>query len=53
MRRAVVSMRDVEGWSSEEVQEALEISPANQRVLLHRGRQRVRAALEAYLSPSQ
>jgi RNA polymerase sigma-70 factor (ECF subfamily) len=50
MQRAVVSMRDIEGWSSEEVQEALEISPANQRVLLHRGRQRVRAALEAYLS---
>ena len=50
MQRAVVSMRDIEGWSSEEVQEALEISPANQRVLLHRGRQKVRAALEQYLS---
>jgi RNA polymerase sigma-70 factor, ECF subfamily len=53
MQRAVVSMRDIEGWSSEEVADALEISPANQRVLLHRGRQKVRAALEAYLSPSQ
>jgi len=53
MQRAVVSMRDVEGWTSEEVQEALGISAANQRVLLHRGRQRVRAALEDYLSPSQ
>jgi RNA polymerase sigma-70 factor (ECF subfamily) len=53
LQRAVVSMRDIEGWSSEEVQEALDISAANQRVLLHRGRQRVRAALEAYLSPSQ
>jgi len=52
-QRAVVSMRDVDGWSSEEVQEALEITAANQRVLLHRGRQKVRAALEAYLSPSQ
>jgi RNA polymerase sigma-70 factor (ECF subfamily) len=50
---AVVSMRDIEGWTSEEVQEALGISAANQRVLLHRGRQRVRAALDAYLSPSQ
>jgi RNA polymerase sigma-70 factor (ECF subfamily) len=46
-------MRDVEGWSSEEVRAALDISAANQRVLLHRGRQRVRAALEAYLSSSQ
>ena len=53
LQRAVVWMRDVEGWSSEDVQEALDISAANQRVLLHRGRQRVRAALNAYLSPSQ
>jgi RNA polymerase sigma-70 factor (ECF subfamily) len=53
LQRAVVSMRDIEGWSSEEVQEALGISAANQRVLLHRGRQRVRAALDAYLSPTQ
>jgi RNA polymerase sigma-70 factor, ECF subfamily len=50
LQRAVVSMRDVEGWSSEEVQEALGISASNQRVLLHRGRQRVRAALERYLA---
>ena len=53
LQRAVVSMRDVEGLSSEEVQEALDISSANQRVLLHRGRQKVRAALQAYLSPTQ
>jgi len=53
LQRAVVWMRDVEGWTSEDVQEALDISAANQRVLLHRGRQRVRAALNAYLSPSQ
>jgi RNA polymerase sigma-70 factor, ECF subfamily len=50
LQRAVVSMRDVEGWSSEEVQEALGISASNQRVLLHRGRQRVRAALAEYLA---
>jgi len=50
---AVVTMRDVEGLSSEEVQDALDITAGNQRVLLHRGRQRVRAALEAYLSPTQ
>jgi RNA polymerase sigma-70 factor (ECF subfamily) len=50
---AVVTMRDIEGLSSEEVQEALDITPGNQRVLLHRGRQKVRAALQDYLSPTQ
>ena len=45
-QREVVSLRDLEGWSSDEVCEALGISPGNQRVLLHRGRSRVRAALE-------
>jgi RNA polymerase sigma-70 factor, ECF subfamily len=42
----IVRLRDVEGWSSEEVSEALGITPGNQRVLLHRGRAKVRAALE-------
>jgi RNA polymerase sigma-70 factor, ECF subfamily len=46
----VVSLRDIEGWSSEEVCNALELSETNQRVLLHRGRSRLRAALEEYLS---
>ena len=41
-------MRDVEGYSSEEVCEALDVSEANQRVLLHRARSRVRAALERH-----
>jgi RNA polymerase sigma-70 factor (ECF subfamily) len=45
-QREVVNLRDVEGWSSEDVSEALGISPGNQRVLLHRGRSKVRAALE-------
>ena len=49
-QRAVVSLRDVEGWSSEEVCNALEISETNQRVLLHRGRSKIRRALEQYLS---
>jgi RNA polymerase sigma-70 factor (ECF subfamily) len=53
LQRAVVSMRDIEGLSSEEVQEMLDISAGNQRVLLHRGRQKVREALNAYLSPTQ
>jgi RNA polymerase sigma-70 factor (ECF subfamily) len=44
----VITLRDVEGWSSEEVCNVLEISETNQRVLLHRARSRVRAALEAH-----
>ncbi len=50
-QREVIRLRDVEGWSAEEVADALEISDVNQRVLLHRARSRVRAALEGYLSP--
>jgi RNA polymerase sigma-70 factor (ECF subfamily) len=48
-QRAVVSLRDVAGWSSEEVCEELGISEVNQRVLLHRGRTKVRNALERHL----
>jgi RNA polymerase sigma-70 factor (ECF subfamily) len=47
-QRQVVTMRDVCGMSSEEVCAALEISPANQRVLLHRARTVLRAALAGY-----
>jgi RNA polymerase sigma-70 factor, ECF subfamily len=47
-QRTVVALRDVEGWSSEEVREALEISAGNQRILLHRARSRVRNAIESY-----
>jgi len=46
--RIVLWLRDVEGWSSEEVCSALEIQETNQRVLLHRARDRARAALEPY-----
>lgn len=46
---AVFVLRDVEGWSSDEVCVVLELSPENQRVLLHRARTRLRAALEEYL----
>ena len=48
-QRAVIRMRDVEGCSPEEVCEALDVSEGNQRVLLHRARSRVRAALEQHL----
>ena len=50
--RMVVALRDVEGCSAEEVCEMLELSEENQRVLLHRGRSRLRAALDAYLGES-
>jgi RNA polymerase sigma-70 factor, ECF subfamily len=49
-QRAVISLRDLEGWSAEEVRNALELSETNQRVLLHRARTKVRAALEEYLA---
>jgi RNA polymerase sigma-70 factor (ECF subfamily) len=48
MQRLVVTMRDLEGFGSEETCNALEISETNQRVLLHRGRAKVRAALERH-----
>jgi hypothetical protein len=47
-QRTVIALRDVEGWSSEEVSDALEISAGNQRILLHRARSRVRNAIESY-----
>jgi len=45
-QREVVTLRDVEGLSSDEVCHVLEITDGNQRVLLHRGRSRVRQVLE-------
>jgi RNA polymerase sigma-70 factor (ECF subfamily) len=48
-QRTVVTLRDVLGFESAEVCDVLEISVANQRVLLHRGRAVVRQALEDYL----
>lgn len=49
-QRAVITLRDVEGWSSDEVRNVLAISETNQRVLLHRARAKVRRALEPYLA---
>ena len=48
-QREVVCLRDAQGWSADEVCNILRISETNQRVLLHRGRSRVRRALERYL----
>jgi len=49
-QRVVITLRDIEGYSSEDVCAILEISAANQRVLLHRARAAVRGQLEEYLS---
>lgn len=48
-QRVVITLRDVLGHSSDEVCAMLEISQANQRVLLHRARTAVRAGLATYL----
>jgi RNA polymerase sigma-70 factor (ECF subfamily) len=48
-QRAVITMRDVVGFSSEEVCAQLDLSEGNQRVLLHRARAKVRRALESHL----
>ena len=48
-QKVVITLRDIQGWSTEEVCDTLDVSPGNQRVLLHRARSRVRAALERQL----
>lgn len=47
-QREVITLRDLDGWTAEEVCNALELSETNQRVLLHRARAKVRRALESY-----
>jgi RNA polymerase sigma-70 factor (ECF subfamily) len=51
-QREVLTLRDVDGWSSVEVCNELGLSETNQRVLLHRGRAKVRRALESYFEGS-
>src|SRR5437763_1534722 len=48
-QRAVIRLRDVEGWTSQEVCEALGVSEVNQRVLLHRARSRVRREIARHV----
>src|SRR5262249_26187117 len=48
-QRTVVTLRDVDGWDAADVASLLGISEGNQRVLLHRGRSKVRRALEEHL----
>jgi RNA polymerase sigma-70 factor, ECF subfamily len=47
-QRAVITLRDIEGWPPHEVGDLLEVSEVNQRVLLHRARTQVRLAIERY-----
>lgn len=49
LQAEVIRLRDVLGWSSDEVRNALDLSEVNQRVLLHRARTRVRRELDEYL----
>jgi RNA polymerase sigma-70 factor (ECF subfamily) len=49
-QRLIVGLRDIDGRTAEEVCELLELTQENQRVLLHRGRSRLRAALDAYFN---
>jgi RNA polymerase sigma-70 factor (ECF subfamily) len=48
-QRAVITMRDIQGFTSEEICNALDLTETNQRVLLHRARAKVRKALEEYM----
>ncbi len=52
-QRLVFTLHDVEGMSSEEVCNALDLSGSNQRVLLHRARLKVRAALKRYIEETE
>ncbi len=49
-QQQVIRLRDVEGFSAEEVCNMLQLSESNQRVLLHRARERVRQALDSYFA---
>lgn len=51
-QRAVLVMRDVEEIDAAEICRLLELSPENQRVLLHRARTRLRAEIERLLAPA-
>lgn len=48
-QRDVIALRDIQGYSAEEARNALGLTETNQRVLLHRARSKVRAALEAHM----
>ena len=49
-QQQVITLRDIEGWTSDDVCNVLMISETNQRVLLHRARSHVRSALESHFN---
>ncbi|WP_437284769.1 RNA polymerase sigma factor [Sorangium sp. So ce406] len=53
LQQRVIVLRDVEGTSAEEACSILEITEANQRVLLHRARAKVRSAVESLLNEAK
>ncbi len=52
-QREVITLRDIQGYSAAEARNALDVSETNQRVLLHRARSKVRAALEQLLDEEE
>lgn len=52
-QRAVIELRDVQGFDGPEVSDILDLSPGNQRILLHRARSNVRSQLESYFGETQ
>jgi RNA polymerase sigma-70 factor, ECF subfamily len=52
-QREVMTLRDIEGWTSAEVCESLGLSEENQRVLLHRARSKVRLGLSGHLAGNE
>jgi RNA polymerase sigma-70 factor (ECF subfamily) len=52
-QRAVITLRDIRGFTAQEACEVLGLTEANQRVLLHRARSKVRAHLEEYLGSAE
>ncbi len=53
MQRAVITLRDIRGFTAQEACEVLGLTEVNQRVLLHRARSKVRARLEEYLASTE
>ncbi len=52
-QRIVFTMRDIQGFSTADVMSVLDITDANQRILLHRARAAIRAALEIHMTESE
>jgi RNA polymerase sigma-70 factor, ECF subfamily len=52
-QREVITLRDLLGWAEGEVCTVMGVSAGNERVLLHRARSKVRAALERHLSSGE